>query len=37
VQQVQHRRGGDDGRLHDLPELRRVQVRVMTAAGDPSR
>ena len=26
--QVQHRRGRDDGRLHDLPELRRFEVRV---------
>ena len=28
VQQVQHRGRGDDGRLHDLPELRRFEVRV---------
>jgi membrane-bound lytic murein transglycosylase D len=25
---VQHRRCGDDGRLHDLPELRRLEVRL---------
>ena len=28
VQQVQHRRGGHDGRLHDVPELRGFQVRL---------
>ncbi len=28
VQQVQHRRRGHDGRLHDLPELRRFEVRL---------
>jgi hypothetical protein len=31
--QVQHRRGGHDGQLHDLPELRRLEVRV----NDPER
>jgi len=25
---VQHRRGRHDGRLHDLPELRRLEMRV---------
>jgi hypothetical protein len=26
VRQVQHRRRRHDGRLHDLPELRRLEV-----------
>jgi hypothetical protein len=25
---VQHRGGRDDGRLHDLPELRRLEMRM---------
>jgi len=25
---VQHRRGGDDGRLQHVPELRRLEVRI---------
>ncbi len=29
VRQVQHRRGRHDGRLHDLPELRRFEVRLI--------
>ena len=29
VHEVQHRGGRDDGRLHDLPELRRVEVRLI--------
>jgi membrane-bound lytic murein transglycosylase D len=29
---VQHRRRGDDGRLHDLPELRRLEVRLRPLA-----
>ncbi len=40
VHQVQHRGRGDDGRLHDLPELRRLQVRLTTRAwtiGFPAR
>ena len=28
LREVQHRRGGDDGRLPDLPELRRVEMRI---------
>jgi membrane-bound lytic murein transglycosylase D len=31
---VQHRRGGDDGRLHDLPELRRLEVRLRPPAAN---
>jgi hypothetical protein len=31
LHQVQHGRGGDDGRVHDLPVLRRVQVRLKEA------
>ena len=31
VRQVQHRRRRHDGRLHDLPELRRLEVRVSPA------
>jgi len=32
---VQHGGGGHDGRLHDLPELRRLEVRLI--AGVASR
>ena len=28
VRPLQHRRSGDDGRLHDVPELRRFEVRL---------
>jgi hypothetical protein len=28
VQPLQHRGGGDDGWLHDVPELRRFEVRL---------
>ena len=31
VRQVQHRSGGHDGRLHDVPELRRFEVRLSNA------
>ncbi len=32
VRQVQHRGRGHDGRLHDLPELRRLEVRLIGPA-----
>ena len=32
VQQVQHDRGRHDGRLHDVPELRRIEVRLTRRA-----
>jgi hypothetical protein len=31
VHQVQHGGGRDDGRLHDLPQLRRFEVRLTAA------
>jgi len=32
VREVQHGRGRHDGRVHDLPELRRFEVRLTSTS-----
>jgi hypothetical protein len=34
VLEVQHRGRRDDGRLHDLPELRRLEMRLIFLTSD---